>query len=488
MAFTDRLHNRGSISTGYDIDNSLKFEIDNSESIVTTNQAAGNQKTWTWSGWLKRTELDGTQAFFGAGSTYIRFVSGNTLNVQQSGTSLTTNQVFRDTSAWYHVVWILDTTQSTEADRSRIYINGSQITSFSSATYPSQNADLDVGGLGSSSNWLQLGRWYAGGRRYSGYIAEVHYLNGTVAAPTEFGEYDEDSGIWIPKEYTGGGYGTQGYYYKFDNASNLGEDSSGEGHDANSLNNVTSANQATDTPTNNFSTFNVLHPYSSASNNNPTFTEGATRFTTILPGYWEAAVASMGITSGKWYFEAQPGTSTSHITSIGYGDESDIHDWGQVTADTNGFPGEGGTNSIGYLGSDTSSSYGNIHLGTGSTSNVNANYTISNIVGVAIDADNGYVYFARDNTYVNSGDPGSGASGTGGYTFQDTTTPRTGTVFPAVGGYYHTAATVININFGGYTTISISSAETDANGYGTFEYAPPSGYYALCTKNLARFG
>ena len=488
METLQRTANRGSISTGFDIDNSCKFEIDNSESIVTTNQAAGNQKTWTWSGWLKRTELDGTQTFFGAGDTYVRFLTANTLNVQQSGTSLTTNQVFRDTSAWYHLVWILDTTQATAADRSRIYINGSQITSFSSATYPSQNADLDVGGQGSSSNWLQLGRWYAGGNRFSGYMAEIHYLNGTVAEPTEFGEYDSDSGIWIPKEYTGGGYGTQGYYYKFDNASNLGEDSSGEGHDANSLNNITAADQATDTPTNNFATLNPLHMYSGTTSNNPSFKEGATRFTTELAGYWSSAVANIGLTSGKWYFEAQPGTSNSHITGIGYGDESDINDWAQDQADTNGFVGETGTNSIGYLGSDTSSSYGNIWLGTGSTSNVNANYTISNIVGVAIDADNGYVYFARDNTYVNSGDPGSGASGTGGYKFEDTTTPRTGTVFPAVSGYYHTAPTVINVNFGGYTTISISSAASDANGYGTFEYAPPSGYYALCTKNLAEFG
>ena len=109
-------------------------------------------------------------------------------------------------------------------------------------------------------------------------------------------------------------------------------------------------------------------------------------------------------------------------------------------------------------------------------------------MGVAIDADNGFVYFAKDNTYINSGNPGSGSNGTGGDLFEDTTTTRTGTVFPAVGGYYHTAVTVVNVNFGGYTTISISSAASDANGHGTFEYAPPAGYYAICSKNLAKYG
>ena len=500
MAFTDRLHNRGSISTGYDIDNSLKFEDDNDEWLYRTNVSGTNAKTWTVSWWFKQTELRsvmGTATNHWIGGAYGEAtragvdeydrlwvdVGGGDGNPGSRFRSLSTARL-RDTAAWYHVVIACDSTQSTEADRLKVWLNGVEVTAWDLHQIPTLNFASGLAGFaGIQMKWGSIDATNGG---YSGYLAECNYLDGVTATQNDFGEFDEDSGIWKPKAYTGS-YGTNGTYLDFTNASDLGNDESGNGNDY-TLNNITSADQTTDTPTNNFATFNVLHPYSSASNHNPTFTEGATRFTTTLAGYWEAAVASMGITSGKWYFEAQPGTSTSHITDIGYGDESDIHDWAQDQADTNGFIGEGGTNSIGYLGSDTSSSYGNIWLGTGSTSNVNANYTISNIVGVAIDADNGYVYFARDNTYVNSGDPGSGASGTGGYTFQDTTTPRTGTVFPAVAGYYHTAATVININFGGYTTISISSAETDENGYGTFEYAPPTGYYALCTKNLAEYG
>ena len=457
METLQRTANRGSISTGFDIDNSVKFEIDNSESIVTTNQAAGNQKTWTWSGWLKRTELDDTQTIFGAGGTYVRFVAANTLNVQQSGTSLTTNQVFRDTSAWYHLVWILDTTQSTEADRSRIYINGSRITSFSSATYPSQNADLDVGGSGSSSNWLQLGRWYAGGRRFSGYMAEIHYLNGTVAEPTEFGEYDSDSGIWIPKQYTGGGYGTQGYYYKFDNASNLGEDSSGEGHDANSLNNITSADQATDTPTNNFCTLNQVM----LTQANTVISQGATSlFSTGASG--NTVVGTMGVSRGKWYWEFKhiSAGGTAYWSAIGY-TSSESTDSTQTAGGNSGYPSH-----VALLPNGGTFTNGTILGGKFNT------FSPNDIAGVALDMDNGDMYLYKNGTIQNSGNPIFTSIG-------DFAMPVGSVYLNGCGGYF---------NFGGFTSYTPASPATDDNGYGTFEYAPPSGYYALCTKNLAEYG
>ena len=475
MAFLTEAANRGSIATGYEIDNSCKFEIDNSESIVTTNQAAGNQKTWTWSGWLKRTELDGTQAFFGAGGTYIRFVSGNELNVQQSGTALTTNQVFRDTSAWYHVVWILDTTQATEADRSRIYINGSQITSFSAATYPSQNADLDVGGLGSSSNWLQLGRWYAGGRRYSGYIAEVHYLNGTVAEPTEFGEYDDDSGIWIPKKYTGGGYGTQGYYYKFDNSSNLGEDSSGEGHDANSLNNITAADQATDTPTNNFATMNPLWNYY---NEVPrvTISDGGTRLTGNQSStIWRGIPSTIPVTAGKWYWEVERGYNGNGIM-VGYGSTENIG-WRELST----VPGSGSGKMLYSLNGDIYGYDADEDNRTQYAGNFN---TIGDIVSIALDVDNGWAYTRYNGAaWHSSGNPSSGSTGTGAISIP--WSPEEPTVF---------VVTIPNnnqdtrVNFGGYTTTANTLSYSDSNNYGAFKYEVPSGYYALCTKNLAEYG
>jgi len=379
---------------------------------------------------------------------------------------------------------VVDTAQSTEANRVKMYVNGVQETVFGTPnTYPSQNAQAS----NLYEQHLILGEWGGGSTGFSGYIAEYYFLSEIAASPTDLGEYDEDSGIWKPKAYDGT-ISSPSHFLEFKDGSDLGTATSGL--DSDYQNNLTAADQSTDTPTNNFALFNILHAYSATASHNPTFVEGATRFATTRSGYWHTAIANIGITSGKWYFEVQPGTSNSHITGVGYGDESDIHDWGQNIADTHGFLGETSTNSIGYLGSDTETTYGNVFTGTGSKSGAanSANYTISNIVGVAIDADNGYIYFAKDNTYINSGNPGSGSNGTGGDLFEDTTTTRTGTVFAGVSAYHHTAAGVMNVNFGGYTTISISSAASDANGYGTFEYAPPSGYYALCTKNLEVYG
>jgi len=495
MEVLQRTANRGSISTdtGYNIDNSYKNENDNTERMYRGwGGITANTRTWTVSLWVKRTEL-GACYLWGAGVSgndvvVVNFDSSDRLGFRSTKSAANdcvylTNRVFRDTSAWYHLVFAVDTTSGTAGNRLRIYVNGVEETSFATETNFDQN-DLTL--HNANGSYMEVGSVIGESPRFNGYIAEVNSITGTQYAPTAFGEVDDDSGIWIPILFAGS-YAENSVFLEFKDSSSLGTDTSGNGQTF-TLQNLSAADQSTDTPTNNFATLNPLHKYSGTASHNPIINEGATRWTTGRAGYWAAGIATMGLTSGKWYFEAQPGTANSHITDIGYGDESDIHDWARDQADTNGFPGENGTNSIGYLGSDTSSSYGNIWLGTGSTSNVNANYTISNIVGVAIDADNGFVYFAKDNTYVNSGNPGSGANGTGGYEFEDTTTTRTGTVFPAVGGYYHTAATVINVNFGGYTTISISSAATDENGYGTFEYAPPSGYYALCTKNLAEYG
>ena len=476
------LSGTNSVSGGYEIDNSCKFNSANSEAITTTNQASGNQKTWTWSGWIKRTNDSTSTAehLFGAGGAYLRFVEGETLNVQQNGSSLTTNQVFRDTAAWFHLVWILDTTQSTEADRSRIYINGSRITSFSSASYPSQNADLDVGGQGTSSNWLQLGRWYAGGRAFNGYMAEIHYLNGTVAEPSNFGETDSDSGIWIPKQYTGGGYGTQGYYYKFDDSSNMGKDSSGEGHDANSVENITAADQATDTPTNNFCTFNAIQNY----DGKHTYTNGATVFgLNTDSGSGNTALGTIAVTKGKWYAEFKPTgtTSTSYPHNVFLG--AGVMD--QVQLLSTGFLG-GKSNStaqgMGYYNNS-----GNVYRNGGNFAWGNT-YTANDIIGVALDYRSdgtAHLYFAKNGTWQNSSDP---ANNTSPITMNYGSAFSANTFIALGASIFVDDGVTIECNFGGYTPSTISSAATDENGYGTFEYAPPSGYYALCSRNLSEYG
>jgi len=266
MAFLTEAANRGSISTGYDIDYSLKLEPDNSESLTYTGtqSSAGNAKTWTWSGWIKRTELDAHTYLFSAGYTGFQFMgTENWLRLELYNGSTTyyldLDMVFRDTSAWYHIVGQVDTTQATAADRVKIWINGVLQTEFRASTnYTniSQNAEFQIGKTGSSANWLKVGDWYAGGRYLAAYIAEWHYTDGVANDADAFGEFDDDTNIWKPIEYKGS-YGTNGYYLDFSDSANLGDDANGsfsftEG-------NITAADQATDTPTNNFATLNVLH-------------------------------------------------------------------------------------------------------------------------------------------------------------------------------------------------------------------------------------
>src|SRR5210317_265449 len=425
METLQRTANRGSLSTGYNIENSIGLEEANDENLRTTDQAAGNQKTWTFSVWVKRTQLAYSWAtIFGAGRNYIAFDADDRLQYRNyDGTSnyyLESTALFRDTSAWYHIVAIQDTTQATASDRVRLYVNGEQITDFSTEDYPPQNLDGNLGGIGSSLNWLQFGRFYSGGRHYSGYLAEAHYLNGTVAEATEFGEYDADSGIWIPKEYTGGGYGTQGFYYKFDNAASLGEDSSGEGHDANTYDNVTSANQATDTPTNNFCTFNPLWAYQYQ----PTIKEGAT-----VAAYGDStdenAKATIGLTNGKWYWEAKPsGTIGSQFIGIATDGDSNISS-GQGLTQNYQMTIEPQGRYYSYADSLSESAAGQFTA-----------LTTSDTLGIALDMDSAtqtIKYYANGSLILT----------------RDLITEMQGrTVFPFLQNY---ESRTFNINFGGYT-------------------------------------
>jgi hypothetical protein len=160
---------------------------------------------------------------------------------------LITSQVFRDMSAWYHIVVAVDTTQATDTNRVKIYVNGSQVTSFLSTLYPSQNTDTSVNQSGAPC------RVGAGTSLYfNGYMSDVYLIDGQQLAPSDFGEFDEDSGIWKPIAYEGT-YGTNGFYLEFKDSSALGDDTSGNGNDF-TVNNLTSIDQTTDTPTNNFAT------------------------------------------------------------------------------------------------------------------------------------------------------------------------------------------------------------------------------------------
>src|SRR6056300_2106838 len=299
-----------SATGGYNIDNSLKFEADNTEYLTRTPSSSGNEKTWTWSGWVKYTEptLSPQTVFAGGtdsgsyGALNFRIDAGQLeLNTASVGLR-TATQKFRDPSAWYHFVVAMDTTQSTADDRIKIYVNGSQITDFSVFNNPPQNTNTGV-----NANELQTisRRSNANDRYFAGYMAELHLIDGTALTPTDFGEFDEDSGIWKPKAYTGS-YGTNGYYLDFESSGSLGADSSGNGNNF-TLNNITSADQATDTPTNNFCTLNFNTGYIQGSDAT-TFTQGATT-RQGGSGSYNGALGTMGINpfvgSAKWYWEVE---------------------------------------------------------------------------------------------------------------------------------------------------------------------------------------
>ena len=484
METLQRTANRGSLATGYEISNSLKLEADNTEYLYKANDSGTNRKTFTVSMWFKRTELsnDYMQLWQGGdsgGATRLGFYGGTPkeaiwVDLSSGGTykrSYST-QVLRDTSAWYHVVLAVDTTQAVEANRMLVWLNGVNLTSWSQQQIPAQNFDLSLlaGGV---MKWGAYDNTYY---KMCGYIADCHYLDGVTAQNSDFGEVDEDSGIWKPIKYTGT-YGGNGCYLKFDDSSDLGADSSGNGNDF-TLNNISAADQATDTPTNNFATGNPLVYFS-----NPPMTtfnaisEGATQFKKGANG-WETMTSSIAVTSGKWYIEIQNiSVPDSAMMGITPADSVLIFLGGRVSYHMGASSGDGGVAQYGQNGTLYKE-------GVGITYSPSPTWVGGTTVqGIALDMDNGKVYFAKDNTWMNNGDPTSGSTGTGAVDIPDYTTK------PYVFGYSLYANNHYGrMNFGGYTSGSISSAASDANGYGTFEYAPPTGYYALCTKNLAEYG
>ena len=478
MEVLQRTANRGSISTGYDIDNSLKLEADDSQYIDDRHYTAGNRKKLTISFWFKRTELGQTQMPYEQSALQARIYLRSTDDLyitayDNSGWTIITNRLFRDPSAWYHCVFQLDTTQSTAADRMKLWINGQQETSFSSASYPTQNADTFF----NTNQSAKVGGGGAG-LYFSGYMSEFFFIDDQALQASDFGEYDSDSGIWIPKEYDGT-FGGQSYYLEFKNASNLADRSDGLSNGVSlSVQNITSADQATDTPTNNFSTCTYgAFP----GNTNLTITEGGTKVTTSAGGLiqydmnfsWYSNILAP-YNSGKWYIEVYVTAQDAGVFGIAPNQGSILaapnNNWDRRVYLYNG------------------SVYYN-YSGSSGVDSSRFTFTTGDILMAVIDADNQRVTFGKNGGWMDTSSGVTNSSPAVWYTYSGGDWDEYGGF---VGFYGTTALTNTNpdweVNHGGYHTYTISSAATDENGYGTFEYAPPSGYYALCTKNLAEYG
>jgi hypothetical protein len=482
----------GDPTSGYEIENSLRFNDDDSPKVSRSISSSGSARNATLSVWVKRGNLGTRQQIYSnktadsafSGMNMYFNASNDRLYIDHhdgsNNKSLYATQVFRDTSAWYHIVHAIDTTTGTATNRLRLYINGTEITDFATDNNPSQNADL---ALSNSTGDQSIGDDPRDNNDlFDGYMAEYNFVDGTTLDPTYFGEFN-DNGVWVPKEPNVSAYGTNGFYLEFKqtgtsaNSSGIGADTSGNDNHM-SVTNLAATDVTTDTPTNNFATFNPLIAALTASGNAtvPTYSEGNCKTVTANSGK-AGGSSTIQMSSGKWYAEFEfdaTNNSGSTITSL-----IGVTDSPQLNANSFGKVGER-ANDVAYANTgnkvigDSSSSFGNT-------------YTTGDIIGVAVDLDNNAIYFSKNGTFQNSGDPTSGASKTGAIALTAPASTVEGGYYFAVGESTSETSTHL-ANFGAAYPAAISSGNSDANGHGNFEYAVPSGYFALCTKNLAEYG
>ena len=439
--------------------------------LTRTYGSAGNQRIFTISFWFKRSNL-ATGHFF----TYQDAASdirsdfsivndriginfnptgsswGADLTIQENGTNI----LFRDTSAWYHIVMAFDTTQSTEANRLKVYVNGDQKTM---SGYPSQ--DFDTGYNTAIEHSVGTYIHSPGGNYFDGYMSHFAVVDGQQLAPTVFGETDSTSGIWKFKSPSGVSWGTNGFHLKFENSGNLGLDSSGQ------TNNFTvngDLKQALDTPSNVHATMNSLVP-----STNITFSNGSNTITgSQADNYSQSTISTLGVSAGKWYCEAKYTTANANVNpNVGIATLENF----RYDVNNTGASGFANVRFDGQVYVDGTS---------GSSSYWGSNPVAGDIIMFALDMDNGKFYLGKNGTWENSGVPTSGSTGTGSIT-----SSRSGT--QAINVRY--LASVFDFNFGNgfFGTTAITSAGSNGNG-SLFEYDVPSGYYALNTKNINTYG
>ena len=436
-----------------------------------TPASAGNRKTFTISVWVKRTKIGVETAICSAWDAnnisshfVLRFSSTDVINIGRwSIDDVTTTRLFRDTNAWYHIVLAVDTTQATAADRMKLYVNGVQETSFSVTTYPNQNDDLKF----NSNVAHNIGRnlFSSPTGLFEGCMSHFHFIDGTAYAPTVFGETDATTGEWKIKTDVTATYGTNGFFILKDG--NSVTDQSG-----NSNNFTVAAGTLTNTEDNPSNVFATMNPLGYAISNNWTLVNGNTSKTsTPTSNAWRTGYGTIGASSGKYYWEFKVDQrESSDLNNFWIG----IVDAEQMKHGSNNerFYQQG--RGYGYHAKD------GVKGNNNSTSTYGDTWTTNDILGCAVDLDNNKIYFSKNGVWQNSGDPTSGATGTGsaftlasGYTY-----------LPAFSQYYGNEQFSINMGNGYFGTTAISSEGTNASGNGKFEYDVPTGYTALSTKGL----
>ena len=461
------MYNAGGDFYPYLLNQSLRFNSADSAYLSRTPSSASNRKTFTLSCWVKRAKL-GEQTILDAYSndqnrTRLMIDAGNRFQVftrlSNSDHNLICNARSRDTLSWYHVVYSIDTTQSTASNRAKIYINGA-LQTFTGSNFPDQNEDMFINSnVGHSIGCANDG----GGREtfFDGYLSEMHLVDGSALTASSFGETKE--GIWIPKEYTGS-HGTNGFYLPFDDGSAIGDDESANTNDF-TVNNLVANDIVTDSPTSNFCTLNPL-----TIGTHPTLSEGNLKIATTYSADIAGVASTWFMSSGKWYWEVHNEGATSTYPYLGITDQRQVLQ--NVTTSTYY------TVAWHRQGTAAAQSGANTYMGTITKNNVTS-WTNNDIIMFALDADARKLWVGKNGTWDGGGDPVAGSGEDASWTVNTA-------VSPVHMGYNGQGLGCV-FNFGQDGTFAgnqTAQGNADGNGVGNFFYAPPTDYLAMSTSNL----
>ena len=432
--------------------------------LTRTPSSAGSTTKGTFSFWIKKSAIASDMYLWTnyANSTNWSAIGLNNSDqlyfyAESSGSAvanLKTNKLFRDTSAWYHIVVALDSTDGTADDRIKIYVNGVQETSFAQRTNPSSSGDLGI----SETVPMEIGRYGAGSAYFNGSMANIEFVDGTALTPAYFGSTDSNTGIWTSQATsTISDYGTNGYKLKMDTTT-PGADTSGKS------NTFTASGTPTLTqgsPSNNWCTWTPLAKY----NRSATFANGNTTVNSNNNSLWDSARGAFGFQKGKWYWETKFFGSSAAFNYIGVCNENaimgtnDAYDKNAVTVFYNSDGGE-----MRKDGSATSANYGT--------------FSTSDVCGVAVDADNNTISIYKNNSIIVTN-----------YALSTYANQLNGTgfIFPNAAVLDNGSGQYTNFGEGFFGTVAAGTA-ADGNGQGLFAYAPPTSYYAMNTKNLEAYG
>ena len=446
----------------------------------------GNGKKWTFSAWLKSVDIYDEDHIFSAyinagDSDFIRFDSNRRMSIKIGGNIvLTTSRKYQDKNSWYHIVVAFDSTQATGTNRLKVYTNGVEETAFAADTRSSQIAQ-------NTSYYFGWGIKHTVGARahdvgdspFRGNMTHINFTDGYVYTPTNFGQTNTQTGEWSTKGTTGVTYGTNGFYFKFENSGNLGLDSSGAGNNF-TTNNLGDIPQSTDVPSNNFPILITAQDPQSARvvlGNAALDAQFNGNGSTSARLMGNMPICSIPVSKGKWYCEARLSRSATEafvgITNVSYNrDTSEQDTYCAVYTNSGQIYYDDGS-------SETQSTYG-------------SGFSSNDYIGIALDADNKRVYWSKNGQWADGSGNFDESSPNAYQQYTDNfinyeSADRESVVFAFFGAGSSTTPR-FSVNFGCPMDGSPSGSNDDANGHGNFQYAVPSGYYALCTKNLNTYG